>query len=334
MRVNRTDLTRLPTDAPPALHALVNGDISIAEMRALRPLPEDSQKLIDDAVVRVGLDRLVVAADLMSAGLTFNLGQQFWGVTQLQWDEMSEAGGAHRTMEPRARGENQLVDRRPRTLPIYLTWDDFELGIRTLSASQRGGAPLDTTLIEQATRRVNEAIEDAAINGIPDPVFGGSVPGLLNAPNVSAFTYDGSEAWDVVGHTGEEILTDTLGMIDLARVDKMYGPYNLYVNTSYGNKLNEDFKANSDKTIRQRLQEIVVGGRNLAVREADQLPTDRTVLVQMTSDVLDVVVGQQPTVVSWTDASGWGLHWVVLACIVPRVKTTYEDQSGIVTGNV
>ena len=337
MRVNHADLTRLPSNAPPALRLLRSGQLSIAEMRAMRPLPENAQKMIDDAVVRVGLDRLVIVADLLAEGLVFDLGQDFWGVTQLQWDEMSETGGAHRTMDPLARGENQIVDRRPRIIPIYLTWDDFELGIRTIAASQRGGAPIDITQVEQATRRVNEAIEDAMINGIPNPVFGSSVPGLLNAPNVNAFTYETSTAWDAAGKTGQEIVDDVLGMIALARTDRRFGPYNLYVNTTYGNALNKNFSdgvTTFDITIRQRLERIMAGERALRVREADLLPANRTVLVQMTSDVVDVVVGQQPTVVSWDHPSGWSSNFVSLACVVPRVKTSYEDQSGIVTGNV
>jgi len=335
--MNRVDPRILTAGAPPALRALVEGRISIAEMRAMRPLPENAQKLIDQAVIRVGLDRLTVVADLMADNLTYDLGQNFWGVTQLQWDEQSESGGAKRTMEPRSRGENQIIDRRPRILPIYLTWDSFELGIRTLSASQRAGAPLDTTLIEQATRRVNEGIEDAAINGIAVPVFGDPVPGIMNAPNVNAFTYETSTAWDAAGKTGQDIIDDVLGMIAMARTDKMFGPYNLYVNTSYGTALNKNFSDGTTTfpiTIRARIEEIVAGGRNVRVREADQMGANRTALVQMTSNVIDVVTGQEPTVISWEGDGGLGMNWLVLACIVPRVKTTYTDQSGIVTGNV
>jgi len=77
--------------------------------------------------------------DVLAAGLRYNL-TDFWGVTQIQWDEMAEVGYARRTMNPQARGENQLTERRARRLPVYLTWDSFELGVRTLAASQRIGA--------------------------------------------------------------------------------------------------------------------------------------------------------------------------------------------------
>jgi Family of unknown function (DUF6260) len=334
---NRTDISRLGNNAPPALRALIEGRITVAQFRAMRPLPENAQKLIDNAVIRVGMDRLSVVADLLAEGMTYDLGQNFWGITQIQWDEINEAGGAHRTMEPRARGENFIVDRQPVVIPVYLTWDSFELGIRTLSASQRAGAPLDTTLIEQATRRVNEGLEDAAINGIPVPVFGSAVPGMLNAPNVNAFTYASNEAWDAAGKTGQEIINDVLGMIAMARADKMWGPYNLYIPGAYGVALNKNFTDGVTTfpiTVRARIEEMIFGGRNIRVREADMLPANRTILMQMTSSVMDLVTGQEPTVISWDSEGGLGMNWLVLACMVPRVKSTFTDQSGIVTGNI
>lgn len=336
MSINRLDITRGGAGAPPALRALVEGRVTVADLRAMRPLPENAQKLIDDAVIRVGLDRLAIVGDIISEGLTFNVGDDFWGITQLQWDEISETGGARRTMEPLARGENGIPQRRPRTVPLFLTWDNFELGIRTMRASQRGNAPLDVSIIEQKTRRVNEAIEDVMINGLDETAFGFSAPGLLNAPNASTYAYAGGEAWNAAGKTGQEILDDVLAMIDLARADRMFGPYNLYVPTNYGNALNKNFSdgvTTFDKSVRARLEEIVAGGRNLRVREADMLPANRTVLLQMTSNVVDVVIGQQPTVISWEGPSGLDMFWLILACVVPRLKTTYTDQSGVVVGN-
>jgi len=307
-------------------------NLTVAQLRSASPLPEDAQRVVDQAVVRVGLDRLTLVADLLAEGLTYPLADPL-GVLELKWDSVSETGGAQRTMNPEARGENQLPDRTGRSVPIYLTTDDFFMGIRTLRASERVGAPLDTSMIEQATRRVNEAIEDAAINGVSFTVGGNAAPGLLTAPNVNTYAYASNEAWDAAGKTGEEVLGDVLAMIDVATGDKRYGPFNLYVPTLYGNALNRDFKANGDKTTLMRLEEIMVGGRNLRVRPTDMMPANRTALVQMTSDVIDVVDGQAPTVIPWTSPSGMTLHWMVMAIMVPRVKTDYSSRSGIVIGN-
>lgn len=318
--------------APRDLMDLLRSGMSIAELRALSPLEENAQKLVDQAVVRVGLERLTVVADILGAGLRFPLADPL-SVMEVQWEQISKTGGAQRTMSPEARGEYQAPDRNIKRVPIYITTDDFSVNIRTLRASQRIGTPIDTTLVEDATRRVNEALEDAMINGTSLVSGGYSTPGLINAPNVNTFHYGGGEAWDVAGHDGNDILTDVLGMIAVMQGDNMFGPYNLYVNTTYGNKLNDDFKANSDLTIMQRLEQINVGGRNLRVVVADRIPADNTILVQMTSDVVDIIDGQRPTVVPWASPSGMTLFWMVMAIVVPRVKDTYDGTSGILVGS-
>ena len=328
--------------APPLMRSLMEvgsaGELRglIGELRAATPLPEDAQRVIDQAVVDVGVERLVVAQDLLTDGLAFPLTDAM-SVMEVQWEVRSKTGGAQRTMHPSARGENQLPDRLPRRIPVYLTTDDFHLGIRTLLASQRVNAPLDLSMVQDATRRVNEGIEDAAINGTAVQVDGNTTPGVLNAPNVNTHTYAGSEAWDAAGKTGQEIVDDVLAMIDLAQADRRYGPYNLYVNTTYGNALNKNFSDGVTTfpiTIREQLEKIEAGGRTIRVRVADQMPTNRTALIQMTSDVIDIINGQAPTVVPFTSPDGMTLHWMVLAIQVPRVRDDYDGGSGIVTGNV
>lgn len=301
------------------------GDLSIAGLRALSPLSDKAQVLVDKAVVKVGLERLTVAADLMAAGLTYPLTDPL-SVTQVEWESVSKTGGAQRTMAPSARGENQMPARTVHRVPIYLTTDDFSIGIRTLKMSQRVGLPLDTSLVEDATRRVNESIEDAVINGAGMNVGGYTAYGLLNAPNANTFTLNPS--WATA--TGAEIFGDVEDMIALAQADKKFGPYHLYVGTTYGNKLDADYStAKGDNTIKERLLKI----ESLrAVRTADQMPANTAVLVQMTSDVVELIDGQRPTVIPWVSVDGFTLYWMVMAIMVPRIRSDYDGQSGIVIG--
>ena len=319
-----------------------SGELSVASLRALSPLSDKAQVMVDKAVVEVGLERLVFAADLMAANLVTNLDDPL-SVTQLEWESIGKTGQAQRTMSPSARGENQLPNRIINRLPIYCTTDDFSIGIRTLKMSQRVGQPLDTSLIKQATRNVNEAIEDAAINGATTidgqnlAVAGYGAPGLVNAPNanVQALSVDWTGA-NTVGTTGPAMVNDVLGMIGKAQADNMYGPYNLYVGTLAGNMMQGDFKVNTTDTIRKRLEQIEAGGRNLVIRVADRMPGASTgtqaVLVQMTSDVVEMVKGLPPTVIPWTSLDGFTLYWLVLAIMIQRVRSNYEGSSGIVLG--
>ena len=120
--------------------------MTFEEMRAASPLPRDAQMLIDQAVIRTGLDRLSIVQDLLAEGLTYPLPNPL-SVTEIYWESISKTGGAFRTMSPEARGEYQLPARTPYRIPVYLTMDDFSLNIRTLLMSRRVGAPLDTTRV-------------------------------------------------------------------------------------------------------------------------------------------------------------------------------------------
>lgn len=330
-----SSLDQMPASMGSLAQALLQSGGNIEAMRSLAPLPKDSQELIDAAVVNVGLDRLVVAADVIAAGLTFPM-PNWLGVMELYWEKAAKIGDARRTMTPGSRGERQMPDRDPARIPIYATLDDFSFHIRVLLASQNGGAPLDTSGVEQATRRVNESIEDSFINGAALQVGGLTAPGLLNAPNANSQLFVDGESWTDANHSGEDILTDVLNMIGVEQGDKKYGPYNLYIPTEYGNKINEDFKSNSDKTIRQRIEEVQ---EISAVRVADLMPGDaavggpKTAMVQMTNDVVEAVVGQQPTTINWTDGSGWEQFFVVMACVIPRVRDDYDGNSGITIGS-
>jgi hypothetical protein len=314
-----------------ALDELINTD----GFRALAPLPERSQIVLDNAVVEVGLERLTFAADIMAAGLTYNLSDPL-SLTQLAWNKSNKVGAAQRTMSPSARGENKLPAVLEDRLPIYLTTDNFSLDIRTLKMSQRVGMPLDTALIKACTRSVNEAIEDAAINGATTidgqdlQVAGYSAPGLVNAPNAATQALTAA-AWDATP-VGATIYTETQAMLTKLRANKKYGPYRMYVNTEVGANLDADYvTAAPQNTIKERL--LKIEGLQ-AIRTADMMPAAKVVVVQMTSDVIDMVVGQKPTVIPYTSLDSFTFHNLVMAIMIPRVRSDYDGASGVCVGTI
>jgi uncharacterized linocin/CFP29 family protein len=315
-----------------------HGELSIPALRALSPLSDKAQVLVDQAVVEVGIERLTFVADIMAEGLVYNLPDPL-SVTQIEWEQISKTGGAQRTMTPSARGDNQMPKRRIKRLPIYLTTDDFSIGIRTLKMSERVGQPLDLTLVKQATRRVNESIEDAAINGATSTdgqnlvVDGYATPGLLNAPNANTGSLT-LAAWKTAP-VGTTVITETLAMVSALQADNMFGPYNLYMPTAVHTALQQDYSNDKGEgTIVNRLEKITAGGRTLRVRAADRMPATKVALVQMTSDVIEIVNGQPPTVIPWTSLDGFTLFWLVMAIQVPRVRDDYDTQSGVYVGTL
>jgi uncharacterized linocin/CFP29 family protein len=305
--------------------------------RALSPMTDKAQVLLDRAVVEVGLQRLTVTADIMAAGLTYPLSDPL-SVAQLEWNSVNKIGAAQRTMNPQSRGENKLPIVTPNRLPIYLTTDEFEIDIRTLKTSQRVGMPLDTSIVKQCVRAVNEAIEDATINGATTldgqdlKVAGYSAPGLLNAPNAEAQALT-LASWDVTP-VGSTIFSEVQSMIGKLQANKKYGPYRLYVPTDVGLTFDNDYNATNNAqglTIRQRILQM----ENIqAVKTADMLPSTKVVLVQMTSDVIDIVVGQPPTIIPWTSLDGFSIHNLVMAIMIPRVRSDYNGDSGVCIGTI
>jgi len=324
--------------APNNLANMLRSADSLNDIRALSPLPDEAQRLIDNTVVSVGLERLTIVADVMRAGLIFPL-PNWLGVPEVYWETDKKIGHAISTMDPMARGEKQLPDLTGHRIPVYCNVDDFDLGIRTIKTAQRSGYQIDLGMVEQATRRVNEKAEYNAINGSGINVGGNTAPGLLNAPNVNTVTYTGSEAWDVVGHTGAEIVTDVQAMISDLQAVNRFGPYHLWMPTTYGNKMNDDYVANYPGTIGERLSKMRTGkdatGKEqfLTWSVADRLPADRTVMAQMTRDVLDVIYGQAPTAVSWSMGPLHPVEFAIIGCAILRVKDDGASASGIVVGN-
>ena len=303
-----------------------------AKMRGLAPLWKDAQEQIDDAVVRIGREGLVIADDRIS---NFSVPLPNWlGITELTSHKVGESRRANRGMIPNSRPDGGgLQDKTPYTIPIYMTWDEFGFNARELAAAQRVGRPLDTDEVEQATRNVNYAVEDAIINGLDETVGGNGLDGFLDTTNTQS--YESNTAWDAAGKTGSNILTDVLAMRDVLATDKFFGPYTLYVPTDYGAALQKPFDSSGITSLTRQayLEQLMFGGRNLRVVTADLLPSDRTLLVQDTASVCDVIVGQTPTAINPAPELEWHTKWLVYAVVVPRVKNDKNSNYGVCAGN-
>ena len=318
-----------------ALQGLIDSD----NFRAAAPLPinPESQVVIDGAVLRVGMERLQFVQDLLAEGLTFTLPDPL-SVPFLEHRTRGRAGTARRVMNPASRGETSVAPMSFGRLPIYLTMADSQFNIRELRMSQRVGIPLDTSGIEQDTREVNEAVEDAAINGATTldgqdlQVDGYAAPGLLNAPNANTAGLSLAD-WYTTPN-GTNIMTAINAMLVKLKDDHKFGPYNLYIPSSVGIAWNSDFKANGNDSIMTRIGQIQTGGRPLRIRPLDKLPATKVGLVQMTTDVVDIVDGQRPTVIPFTSLDGFTLCNVVMAILVPRFRSDYDGDSGVCIGTL
>ena len=288
-------------------------------------LRKEEWQVFDDRLVEIARQRLNLVGDLMDRGLTFPLSNAM-GTTVLQWEDVSDMDPAEISMDGISRTRDDRVLFGLNNIPIFITHKDFSINLRSLEASRTLGQPLDTTQLEVATRKVSESLETTLLNGAGINVAGNTAPGYTTFPERN--TFELAASW--LTATGEQMLGDVLGMITVAHADNMFGPYMLYVPTDYWVQLQDDFKANSDRSIIERLKAV---GTIDDIKVADFLASDNVLLVQMTRDVIDEVDGQQPTMVQWEEQGGFKVNFKVLAIMVPRIKADQEGRCGIVHGS-
>lgn len=303
---------------------LLQSGFNINALRTNDVLRKEQWIELDRMVVEIARKRLVGVGQLMQRGLTHSLGGNALGITQLQWENIDEMTDANVSMSGLAEGERDRLTWELKTMPLPIIHKDFQINLRNLESSRRFGTPLDTTQAQMAARIVTEKIEDILFNGYGLTVGGTSIYGMTNEPNRNT----GSNVdWELGTTTGADKLGDVLSMMDALIADNMYGPYGLYVTPTAYNLLAEDYKADSDKTQLQRLLEIP--GVEFILPSKD-LATNTQVMHQLTNDVVDEVIGFEPTTVMWESHGGMMLNFKVMAIMLPRVRSTKSGQSGIV----
>ena len=299
------------------LRALQNGGkISPAVLRTADTLRKDEWKHFDEALVQEGTLRLRGVADLMAAGLTRPVANGM-GKTIFEYEEITDMEPAITSLDGLARSEDDRQEFNLKSIPLPITHKDFNINLRTLSASRERGESLDTTQVRTAGRLVAERLELMLFQGGPTygglPIYGYATHPNRNLANFTAGT------WDTPAVTGENILTDVLAMITALEGDRFNsGPYWIYVPSEMSAKLEEDFKANSDKTIRQRVMEV---DRVAGLKVCDQMPTGHVIMVQATSDVVVLIEGEPLQTVQWDVLGGFQVQFKAFTIAIPLVRS-------------
>jgi uncharacterized linocin/CFP29 family protein len=307
------------------------GTDPVAFLRSSAPLPKNADELIDQAVTEVNVEKLVFVDDITNnRGLKTPV-PDWLGIMKVTTQKRSKGGNVTMTMDPtpNARGEDFRVDLGEDSLPLFCIKQEFTIQPRMMMAWERYGIPLDTTMVSDSVRAVNEAIEVIGIEGTPISFNGIPVPGLVDSGSKVPFA--DATAWDNAGKTGAEINTDIDVFIEEMQANNEDPPYLLYVPRLYGNKLNTDYTTTYPKTIRQRLLER---DDILDIVTVPRMTANTVALISPNKSNVDFLVGQSPTVVWWTEGpERYGIRrYMTIACVVPRFRETYTGQSGVVIG--
>lgn len=307
------------------LKALKEGrPMAAAELRTLDTLSKDEWVQFDEALVAEGIIRLRGVADLLAAGLSINIPNAM-GKTLFQWEKVTDMNPAEVSLSGIGRTEDDRQEFSLGNLPLPITHKDFNISLRQLEASRNRGESLDTIQARTAGRLVSEQLEKMLFQG--GKTFGGNtIYGLTTHPNRNTGGYGTNGNWSQAAKTGADILADVLTMIKALEGDRMYGPYWLYVASGASTKLEEDFKANSDKTIRQRVLEV---DRVQKIQVVDQMPADTVVMIQATSDVVAMVNGEPLQTVQWDVEGGFIVKFKAFAIQVPLIRADAQGRSGV-----
>ena len=312
------------TDGKPYVTQVVNGELKAVPFIGNATLKKDEWKTLDQALLEARQRRMVGISDLESRGLVYNIPNGM-GTTVLEWEDISDMNDAEVNMDGQNRAQNDRVEYDLSYLPLPITHKDFTIGARVLESSRTRGLPLDTTQVQLSALKVAEKLESYLFIGSGSYTYGGgTIYGYMTHPdrNTGSLTAH----WDDSAATGETMLDDIRAMKQALISARFYGPYGVYVPTNFETALDGDFKAGSDKSIRQRLLEV--GGIEF-IKVSDFLTADNVIMVQLTSDVVRIVNAMEMTTVEWDQQGGMILNYKVMAIKVPNLRSDQNDRCGV-----
>ena len=309
-----------------------DGSFEYAEQRlnTNATLRKDEWINLEEAILEAARERLTIVDDLKSAGLVYNAGGL--GTIISEWEAGSEITDAVATMDGETNVDGDAQEFSLYGVPIPVIQKPFRIGERHLLASRTRGSALDVTTGVEAARAVARTSEKMVFNGLPaiGTVDGRGIPGLTTFAGRATFTIT---AWhNAPTITTQDIFDDILAMVSqMETAERHFGPFTLYIPAEYAFRFREDFKANSERTLRERvLAEDVIKD----IKVADMLTVGNVIMVQMESTVLDLAVAADVSTVQWASGSGWTNHFQTFAAWAPRLKQDHDGHTGIMHGSV
>jgi uncharacterized linocin/CFP29 family protein len=298
--------------------------ITPSVLRTAELLRDEEWKAFDNSLVTGARMRLRAVQDLLAAGLTFTISNGL-AKTILEWDKIGDMNEAIVSMDGVTRDENDRLEFESEQFPLPITHKDWYLNLRLLEASRLGDTPLDTTYSRVAGEKIGEKTEEILFNGTKQ--FGNlKIYGYRTHPDRHTLNFGTGGSWDTPGKTGAQMYEDLVTGIQALRDAHQYGPYMVYLPTGAELQMGNDYKAESDKTVQQRLLEIE--GMS-GFRIVDNVPANEMIIVSMQASTVDMVIGERLQTIQWDAHGGFQVNFKGFQIMVPRIRTDADGNSGV-----
>lgn len=296
---------------------------------------------MDSTVVQSYRNRLSAWADLRNAGGTINI--DGYANFTLEYEAMSDPGSAQVDMFG-TQFSGQLDSPRfiIRSLPLPITFSDYQYGDRQLAVAENHGTPLLSFSAEAAGRRIGETIEGTLIGTITGMTFGTRASGYLaHDLNSTVFGYlnytnrnTKTNMTTPSSSNGSTQLSEWLTFRNQMYSDNCYGPFVVYTSTDYDNILSLPYSSTepSAGSIREFLLRSL-NGSVTDIRRLDNLTnTYTTIWVQqggVGKSAARAVVGMEPRTMQWDLEGGMIKHYRVMTIQSALLMSDYGGQCGI-----
>lgn len=296
-------------------------------MRTHSTLRKDEWENLDRIVVGTGKELMPGVMDLR--GGTGTLRTVSVATSIAQYSRMSQMPGASFSMNPLAEGERGRLDFTIAGVPIPFCFGDFQLDIRTLTASRQLGEGLDVSQAAEASYQVSLAWETMLMLGTPSIAVADRVGDLSTiygyTTHPSRNTGSAPGAWDDAANGYVNIINTVTNMIAALRADRFYGPYWLYVSDEQFTQMSA-VNVNTDRTAMSMVMANPLIDR---VRNSPRLADGNVVLVDPQPRSVQWVEAFSVRPVEWDEKGGLGTNFRVIGAGAPLIKTTSDGQCGV-----
>lgn len=287
-------------------------------------LMKDEWEQLEDGILAVKEDRLVGIQDLIQNNMTQSLNNPM-ATPQLTHQKGNVDFDATMSMDGVTRGQNNRPSFEYESIPIPLLHVDFDINQRDLLVSRKQGNGIDVLDAQEATRTINEKLEDMLFSTSFDWSYAG---GKLQSYTTFDDRVTGSfTSWITSSKTPTQVVDDVRSMKQDMRDNKCYGNMILYLPAEYETVLDGDYDNTRGNTVRQRIEDI--GGID-KVQIADKLASGNMLLIEKNKENIHLIQGMDMQTIEWSEQAGMMNKFKVITIQVPRLRSDVNGRIGIV----